>query len=72
MPPQQEHDTDSDAVRSYNGESKSEAPGCIPDAILSSDETSNDVASDTSPPPDGGWNAWLCSMSIPSINKILG
>ncbi|WXC58399.1 hypothetical protein SNK03_004297 [Fusarium graminearum] len=62
MPPQQEHDTDSDAIRSYNEESKSEAPGCIPDAMLSSDETSNDVASDISPPPDGGWNAWLCTL----------
>lgn len=63
---QQKKDADAEAVQSSSGESKSEAPVSWPDGMLSADETSVDATQDVSPPPDGGWQAWLCSTATPS------
>jgi hypothetical protein len=68
---QQNQDADPDAIQSSSGESKSEAPVSWPDAMLSADDTSVDVTQDVSPPPDGGWKAWLCSIATPSKTKFL-
>ncbi|KIL86118.1 hypothetical protein FAVG1_10514 [Fusarium avenaceum] len=66
---QQKQDADPEAIQSSSGESKSEPPVSWPDGMLSADETSVDVTQDVSPPPDGGWQAWLCSTTTPSKTK---
>ena len=72
MFPQQEHDTDFDAAHPTVDATKSQAQETRIDGVLSSDEASNvEVTSDLLPPPDGGWQAWLCSISPLPINQSL-
>ncbi|KAL3599912.1 hypothetical protein FPOAC2_04140 [Fusarium poae] len=63
MFPQQEHDADSEMVHPALQEIKSEQQETRADGVLSSGEISDgEVARDVSPPPDGGWQAWLCTL----------
>lgn len=69
MFPRREHNTDSEVAHPTLEKSKSQAQETRADGVLSSDETSNEeVTSGLSLPPDGGWQAWLCSMSISPMN----
>ncbi|KAI1050689.1 hypothetical protein LB507_009207 [Fusarium sp. FIESC RH6] len=63
MFPHQEHDTDSDAAHPTVDVTKSQAQETRIDGVLSSDEASNvKVRLDLLSPPDGGRQAWLCTL----------
>ena len=72
MFPHQEHDTDSDAAHPTVDVTKSQAQETRIDGVLSSDEASNvKVTLNLLSPPDGGRQAWLCSISPSPINQNL-
>ena len=72
MFPHQEHDADSDAAHPTVDVTKLQAQETRTDGVLSSDEASNvKVTSNLLQPPDGGWQAWLCSISPSTINQSL-